>query len=159
MSITKRRLASLALGVSMAALLATGPAQAQFEERNIRISLGITDDYPQAEGLRFFAKRLDELSGGKLKAKVFANAALGNDANSTQALRAGTLEMNSTSTSPLSQLIPQLGVFDFPFLFNSEQEADVVLDGPVGKAFEPLFAEKDLVLLCWMENGFRNLTN
>lgn len=158
MSVTKRHLAGLALGAACMAVLAA-PASAQFEERNIRVSIGVTEDHPQAEGLRLFAKRLGELSGGKLQAKVFPNAALGNDANSTQALRAGTLEMNSTSTSPLSQLIPQLGVFDFPFLFNSEQEADAVLDGPIGKAYEPLFAEKDLVLLCWMENGFRNLTN
>lgn len=159
MSTYPNRLAALAAGIACMSLLASGPAAAQFSERNIRISIGVADDHPQAEGLRFFAKRLNELSDGKMQAKVFANAALGNDAKSTEGLRAGTLEMNSTSTSPLGQLIPELGVFDFPFLFNDEKEADAVLDGPIGASFEPKFADKGLILLCWMENGFRNLTN
>jgi len=161
MSALKSLLARFAAGTACAAVLATAaPADAaEFSSRNIRISVGITEDHPQAVALRRFAERLAELSDGKMKAKVFPNAALGNDSKSTEGLRAGTLEMNSTSTSPLGQLVRELGVFDFPFLFNSEQEADAVLDGPVGASFEPKFAEKGLVLLCWMENGFRNLTN
>jgi TRAP-type transport system periplasmic protein len=160
--LTRRRLAACA-ACAAAALLAWSPAPparaAEFSSRNIRISIGVTEDHPQSVALRHFAERLAELSGGEMKAKVFPNASLGNDAKSTEGLRAGTLEMNSTSTSPLGQLVPQLGVFDFPFLFNNEKEADVILDGPIGASFEPLFAEKKLVLLCWMENGFRNLTN
>jgi TRAP-type transport system periplasmic protein len=155
----RKMLTGLAAGAACVAALAAPAAAADFSSRNIRISIGVTEDHPQAVALRRFAERLGELSGGEMKAKVFPNAALGNDSKSTEGLRAGTLEMNSTSTSPLSQLVPQLGVFDFPFLFNSEQEADAILDGPIGASFEPLFAEKRLVLLCWMENGFRNLTN
>lgn len=153
------KLLALAGAACIAITAMAAPASAQFSDRNIRISIGLTEDHPQAVGLRHFAKRLEELSGGKMQAKVFANAALGNDVKSTEGLRAGTLEMNSTSTSPLSQLIPELGVFDFPFLFANEAEADAVLDGPIGESFAPRFAEKDLILLCWMENGFRQLTN
>ncbi len=152
------KLRHLAVGVAAAALLSTS-AWAQFEERNVRISIGVADEHPQAVALERFAEKLAELTDGKMKAKVFPNAALGDDANSTSALRAGTLEMNSTSTSPLTQLVPELGVFDFPFLFASYPEADAVLDGPVGDEIGQKMAQKDLVLLCWMENGFRNLTN
>jgi TRAP-type C4-dicarboxylate transport system substrate-binding protein len=149
------KLRHLATGFAALTLLSTG-AWAQFEERTIRVSIGVADEHPQAVALERFAEKLAELSGGKLKAKVFPNAALGDDSNSTAALRAGTLEMNSTSTSPLTQLVPELGVFDFPFLFASYQEADFVLDGPIGDEIGQKMAQKDLILLCWMENGFRN---
>lgn len=155
------RLRHLAAGAAAVALTASHAlaAEGDFESRNVRVSIGVAEEHPQAVALERFAERLGELSGGKMKVKVFPNAALGDDAKSTEGLRAGTLEMNSTSTSPLTQLIPELAVFDFPFLLNSEQEADALLDGPVGEKLGEKFAEKDLVLLCWMENGFRNLTN
>ncbi len=154
------KLAGLLAGAACLTVLGmSDPARAEFSDRTIRISVGITDEHPQAVAMRRFSERLAELSGGKMKATVYANAVLGNDASTTQMLRGGTLEMNGTSTSPLSQMRPELGVFDFPFLFNTEQEADAVLDGAVGKYLEPKFLEMDLVLLCWMENGFRNLTN
>ena len=33
------------------------------------------------------------------------------------------------STAPLAGMVKEFGVFDLPFLFNSEKEADAVLDG------------------------------
>jgi tripartite ATP-independent transporter DctP family solute receptor len=48
---------------------------------------------------------------------------------------------------------------DFPFLFNTPQEADAVMDGPVGKALSDQLPEKGLVGLGYWELGFRNLTN
>ena len=155
------KLKHLAASAAATALFASAAAYAQedFQDRNIRISIGVAEEHPQAVALERFAEKLAELSGGKMEAKVFPNAALGDDSNSTAALRAGTLEMNSTSTSPLTQLVPELGVFDFPFLFADYNEADAVLDGPIGEEIAGKMAEKDLVLLCWMENGFRNLTN
>ena len=149
----------LTVGIAGTALLASAASAADFSSRTIRISIGVPLDHPQAVGLQRFADRLAELSEGKMNAKVFPNAQLGNDSKSTESLRAGTLEMNSTSTSPLAQLVPELGVFDFPFLFDAEREADPVLDGPIGDELGRKLPEKNLILLCWMENGFRNLTN
>jgi TRAP-type transport system periplasmic protein len=77
----------------------------------------------------------------------------------TNSLRGGTLEMVITSTSPLVGMLPQLGVFDLPFLFNNEKEADAVLDGPFGQYMSELLLPTGLVNLSWWENGFRNLTN
>ena len=64
-----------------------------------------------------------------------------------------------TSSSPLVGIVPALGVFDLPFLFASEREADAVLDGPAGQYFNKKLEEAGLVNLAYWENGFRNLTN
>ena len=100
-----------------------------------------------------------EKSGGKMKLQGFWGGALGGDLQATQALRSGTQEMVITSTSPLVGILPDLGVFDLPFLFTNEKEADAVLDGPFGKYIADKLPAVGLVNLAYWENGFRNLTN
>ena len=63
------------------------------------------------------------------------------------------------ATSQLVGVIKDFAALDLPFLFNSENEVDRVVDGPVGKAFLDKMPEKGLVGLAWFEHGFRNLTN
>jgi len=53
----------------------------------------------------------------------------------------------------------EMAIWDTPFLFNNPQEADAVLDGPVGQKVMDKLQEKGLVGLVYWENGFRNLTN
>ena len=67
--------------------------------------------------------------------------------------------MVCTSSSPLVGIIKELGVFDLPFLFANEKEADAVLDGPAGQYFNKRLEAVGLVNLAYWENGFRNLTN
>ncbi len=50
-------------------------------------------------------------------------------------------------------------LWDTPFLFNNEKEADAVLDSPVGQKLLDMLQAKNLVGLVYWENGFRNLTN
>ncbi|CDS55411.1 TRAP-type C4-dicarboxylate transport system, periplasmic component [Polaromonas sp. CG9_12] len=65
----------------------------------------------------------------------------------------------SAPSSPLVGIIKELGVFDLPFLFANEKEADAVLDGPAGAYFNKKLEDAGLVNLAYWENGFRNLTN
>ena len=151
----------LGAGVAFAALALPAAAQAPtgIKEPNIRVSNGINEDHPVGNGIAKMRACMADKSGGKLKLQAFWGGALGGDLQATQALRAGTQEMVVTSTSPLVGIIPELGVFDLPFLFSTEKEADSVLDGPFGKHMADKLPEKGLVALSWWENGFRNLTN
>ncbi len=56
-------------------------------------------------------------------------------------------------------MVKEFGVFDLPFLFNSEKEADAVLDGPLGQDMLKKLEAKGLVGLVYWESGFRNMTN
>lgn len=151
------RLVSILAGVALAAL--AGSAQAQIKERNIRVSNGINEDHPVGNGVAKMRACMAEKSGGKLKLQAFWGGALGGDLQATQALRAGTQEMVITSSSPLVGIMPALGVFDLPFLFTNEKEADAVLDGGFGKHISDQLPGFGVVNLSYWENGFRNLTN
>ncbi|HEX2137320.1 MAG TPA: TRAP transporter substrate-binding protein [Microvirga sp.] len=148
---------ALAAGVALVAL--TAAASAQFTERTIRVSNGVNEDHPVANGLAKMNQCVAERSGGKMKLQGFWGGALGGDLQATQALRSGTQEMVITSSSPLVGILPDLGVFDLPFLFANAKEADAVLDGPFGKYIADKLPAVGLVNLAYWENGFRNLTN
>jgi TRAP-type transport system periplasmic protein len=148
---------TLAAGVALVAL--TGTASAQFTERTIRVSNGINEDHPVGNGFKVMNQCLQQKSGGKVKLQGFWGGALGGDLQATQALRSGTQEMVITSSSPLVGILPDLGVFDLPFLFSNAKEADAVLDGEFGEYINGKLPAVGVVNLSYWENGFRNLTN
>lgn len=138
---------------------ASSTASNAIKERTIKAGIGLNEDHPEGKGLKKFAELVDQKSGGKIKVQTFFAATLGDDLKMTQALQAGTQEITIPSTSPLVGMIKEFGIYDFPFVFNNGQEADAVLDGPLGqKLLDKLPAQK-LVGLAYWENGFRNLTN
>jgi tripartite ATP-independent transporter DctP family solute receptor len=148
--------------LALAAVLAAGtalPAAAEFQDRNFRVSNGVNADHPVGNGVDAMNACLDDKSGGKIKLTAFWGGALGGDLQATQALRSGTQEMVVTSSSPLVGILPALGVFDLPFLFADEAEADAILDGEFGDYIADLLPDVGLVNLAYWENGFRNLTN
>lgn len=153
----KRR--TLISALAGAALLISTAAFAQFAERTIKFTNGVAEDHPVGLGVKKMQEVLAAKTGGKMKIIAYWNNAAGGDLQATQALRAGTQEMVCTSSSPLVGIIKELGVFDLPFLFANEKEADAVLDGPAGAYFNKKLEEVGVVNLAYWENGFRNLTN
>lgn len=145
--------------MTVAGVLASVPAYAEFNVRNIRVSNGINADHPVGNGIEAMQKCLDEKSGGKMKLTAFWGGALGGDLQATQALRSGVQEAVVTSSSPLVGIVPALGVFDLPFLFTSAEEAYKVMDGEFGEAMNKKLDDAGLVNLAYWENGFRNLSN
>ena len=139
--------------------LLTVSAHAQIQNRTIRVSNGVNETHPVATGVKAMAECAANRSDGKLKIQGFWSAALGDDVAATNALRAGTLEMVIPSSSALVGMQPALGVYDLPFLFNNEKEADAVLDGAFGRSMSNKMTSLGLVNLAYWENGFRSVTN
>jgi tripartite ATP-independent transporter DctP family solute receptor len=148
----------LALAATVLALLA-GPVAAQIKDHSFKVGIGLSEDHPQAQAVKHFAEQLAAKSGGKMTAKLFASGSLGNDVSMTSALRGGTLEMTVPDSSTLVSMVKPFGVINLPLTFNSEAEADAVLDGPVGQKLLARLPEKGLVGLGYWENGFRHVTN
>ncbi len=145
--------------VFTAVALAAGTAQAQFQERTFKVSNGVSKEHPMGNGLAKMGACTLAKSGGKMKIQPYWDGSLGSDLTSTQSVRTGSLEMVITSTAPVVSIVPALGVFDLPFLFNNAAEADKVLDGKVGDWFSAKLPAVGVVNLAWWENGFRHTTN
>ena len=150
--------AGTGIAAVLAALLAgTAPAHAQ--ERTIRASLVVPKDHSLGVGLNSMAQCVGQKSAGKLKVQAFYDGSLGTDAATVQQMRTGTLDMVVTATSYMATVAPAVGVFDLPFLFANEKEADAVLDGQTGELVAQKLLPAGIVALAYWENGFRNMTN
>src|SRR4249920_4121322 len=119
------RMGLLCAAVSLCALLGT-PASAQVQERTVRWGHLNNTDHPVSFGVQKFAEVLAAKSGGKLKIREFAASQLGNEMQQQAALRGGTQEMFSASTTSLATVIKDFGLFDFPFIVGTSEQADAL---------------------------------
>jgi TRAP-type C4-dicarboxylate transport system substrate-binding protein len=95
------------LVVAGAALWAV-PAVAQAQERTIRWGHLNNTDHPVSLGVQKFAEVLAAKSGGKLKIREFAASQLGNEMQQQSAVRGGTQEILSASTTSLASVVKEL---------------------------------------------------
>lgn len=135
------------------------PAAGDFKERTIRVSHVVPKDHPFQIGIDKFAELVAQKSGGKMKMRGYPDGQLGAELQSISAAQGGVLEMALVSTAATASVVKEFGVYDLPFLFTDFKEADLVMDGPVGRRLLDKLQEKNLIGLCYFENGFRHVTN
>ena len=149
------RLMALAIAGSFAA----GAPQLAMAQVTAKFAVTLPEKSHQGQGVAKFIELVDAKSGGKIKIKGFYGGALGNDVQVTSALQGGTIEFTVPQTTTLTGMVKEYEVLDFPFLFATEQQAEKVLDGPVGDKLMAMLPAKGLVGLAYWENGFFNATN
>ncbi|WP_084267415.1 TRAP transporter substrate-binding protein [Azohydromonas lata] len=138
----------------------TGTAlAADVKERTIKLPIVNQLDHPQGLGAQKFADLMSAKSGGKLKVKIFPGGTLGGEQQVASAMQGGTVEASMMAPAQLVGMIKEFVLLDFPFAFATEREADLVLDGPVGKKLLDMMPAKGLVGLAYMEQGYRSITN
>jgi tripartite ATP-independent transporter DctP family solute receptor len=151
---------TLLVAASAAALTTSlGVAAQDIQNRLIRFGYGLNEQSNQGRAVKLFAEQVEKASAGKMRLRTVGAAALGPDIQMQQALVGGAQEMMVGSTATLVGITKEMALWDTPFLFNTVQEADAVLDGPIGQKVMDKLQEKGLVGLVYWENGFRNLTN
>lgn len=129
------------------------------ESYEIKFGIGLAEESPQALSVDYFGEILDQRSGGRIDVQMFPNSQVGDDLQMMNALQSGTLEMTYPSTSPATSIVPDLRIFDLPFLFPTPEDADEVLDGPIGQEMLDSFDGSGIKALAFAENGYRQLTN
>ena len=149
------RIYAMVLAAALGAAVAA-PAAAQ---KVLKVGIGLSEDHPQGVAVKKFAELVSQKTGGKVTAKLFASGGLGNDVTMISALRGGTQEMTVPDSSTLVSLIKEFSVLNLPLTFNTEQEADALLDGAFGQKLLDQLPDKGLVGLGFWENGFRHITN
>ena len=125
----------------------------------IKFSHVVSPDTPKGKAADYFAKRVEELSHGKIKVRVYPNAQLGGDKAVLRKMKFNAVQMAAPSFSKFTGLVPQLGLFDLPFLFKDENHLHKVLDGEVGKKLRDMVTKKGYVALAYWDNGFKEMTD
>ena len=106
-----------------------------------------------------FAEIVADKTKGEVEVQLFPASQLGSERDMVEGLQLGTLEMTLTSTGPMGNFVPQVKLFNLPFLFKDRESCYRVLDGEIGTGISDLFLKVGIRSLGWFENGFRNVTN
>jgi tripartite ATP-independent transporter DctP family solute receptor len=143
----------------LAAVALSGLGLAQAQDKTIKFATQNPKGHPIVVGMEKFKELVEAKSGGKIKVNLFPGGALGSDQANVAALQGGTLEMVSMNSGILANQVKEFAIFDFPFMFGGETEADAVLDGAFGHKMHAMLADKGLIGLTYFELGFRQITN
>ncbi len=144
---------------AIAITLCAGVAHLAQAQDKIVMKLGHTlaaDSHYQLTALEF-AKEVKEKTHGKIEVQVFPESQLGGEVQMTQALRTGTQDLMISGQAAIVNTIKQWQIFDTPYLFSSVDEANRVLQGPVGKQFLDMMKPANMIGLAWISVGERNL--
>jgi len=142
---------------AIATVSVMGMAHAQ--EKVIKFAVQNPKGHPIVTGVEKFAEIVNSKAAGKLKVNIFAGGALGSDFQVISAMQGGTVEMGVMNSSITAGTVKDMAVYDFPFLFRNEKEADAIVDGPFGKKMHAKLEEKGMIGLSYYELGFRNISN
>jgi tripartite ATP-independent transporter DctP family solute receptor len=148
-----------ALATAALALSATATLAQDIQERTIKFGHLNNTDHPVSFGVKRFSELLAAKTGGKFKVQEFPSNQLGNEMQQQSALQGGVQEMSAPATTSLAGIVKEFGLVDFPFAVSTFDQADALLDGPLGQALIARLPEKGLVALGYWDLGFRNVTN
>jgi len=125
------------------------------------IKLGVVTKPGSAQNIvaEKFKGLIEDRAAGELEVKIFHSASLGNETEILQQIQMGTVELGVITSGPFDSFDPIVRVIDYPFLFKDHQQADQILDGPLGTEILTSLESSGFKGLCFSENGFRNLTN
>ncbi|MCA9774501.1 MAG: TRAP transporter substrate-binding protein [Myxococcales bacterium] len=155
----------LAFGtVLMTTMFAVNPTssaaadQAKKKKARYKIKFGTMapSGTPWEEALKLWSEAVEKRTNGDIDVQLFLAGALGGELQMVEGVQFGTIEAGGFSTGAVSSFIPELDLFELPFMWDSSEECYYVLDHALFKAFEPRFEAKGFKMLAWSENGWRN---
>lgn len=102
-----------------------------------------------------FSDLVGEYSDGKVKVEIYPGGQIGSGEKSMEDIQNGLIEATSESVNNLTPFAPSLGMFDLPYLFESGEEYQQVVDQMGDEINERVISESGLRVITWLEKGIR----
>ena len=156
--ITLKRVLAIAM---VAALMLSFPMVVNADDEVITLKLSgtVNEEHLSTKSERFFAERVDELSGGRLKIEVYPNNQLGDPRSMLEATIMGNNDIVECGLSIFSGFTNQLKFFTLPFLWANRDAAYAFLETDAGKeVLSKVEEEMGVHVMCFMDDGFFNVT-
>lgn len=145
-------LALVALLIGPAACGVGGP-----EVFVLKVASSAPLEEPGSQALSLFVDRVNAAAGGRIEARLYAAASLGNDRDATEGLKLGTVEMQMSSNSTLATFVPEMYLFELPFLFDDNEHMFDVLDSEIGESMRPALEREGFHLMGYFTFGLRHI--
>jgi len=118
--------------------------------------------YPTVEAVLAMGKKLEAATGGRISIQMYPSMQLGGEKEAIEQAQVGALAIARISVGPMGPLVPELNVFNLPFMFRDDAHMEQVIDGPIGDELLKKLSSHPtagLIGLCWMNAGTRNVYN
>ncbi len=144
------------LGTIAASVLAVSSIAADY---TLKFSHVVSENTPKGKAAIFFEQRLEALSKGAIDVQIYPSKQLYNDKAVLKAIRLNSVQMAAPSFSKFGKIVPQLALFDLPFLFKDIDHLHRVQDGEVGKKLKDMVIKKGIIALNFWDNHFKQLSS
>jgi tripartite ATP-independent transporter DctP family solute receptor len=106
-----------------------------------------------------FLDKLTELTGGKVKVVHHHSGALGGEREVAQQVQLGSVDFTPITTAPLSTLVPEMSVFQLPYIFRDYDHVFKALDGAdtLTKYYDAVLDKRGLKLVGFIAAGYRGI--
>jgi tripartite ATP-independent transporter DctP family solute receptor len=115
--------------------------------------------YPNVVAIESLGKKLEAATNGKFRLQMFPGGVLGGEKEMIEQTQVGAINILRTSLGPLGPVVPDVNVFNMPFVFRNEAHMRAVIDGPIGQEILEKITNSPskMVALGWMDGGSRSL--
>ena len=148
---------SMTLSLLLVLLAGVGPALAQGKE----LVMGNVNPPKHGTSLaaQFFVDKVSELTGGKIKIVHHHSGALGGEREVAQQIQLGTVDFGPITTAPMSTLVPEMSVFQLPYIFRDYQHVYQALDGSdvIRTYYDGVLDKKGFKLVGFIAAGYRGI--
>ena len=121
------------LVAAAALILVAGGCERDSEVRTLTLAHNLDTGHTVHKAMLLMGDRLEEYSGGQLRVVVYPGGQLGSERENLEMLQIGSLAMTKVSASPLEGFVPEMKVFNLPYIFASREHHLRVLDSPIGR--------------------------
>ena len=113
-----------------------GLAACEIEGDTQVLKLAHTLDQQHAvhKAMVYMNERLVDISAGAMRIDIYPSGQLGSERELMELLQIGSLAMTKVSTSPMEGFVPQMKVFNLPYVFRDHDHFWQVLDSDIGKS-------------------------
>ncbi len=125
-------------------------------ERVLKLAHVLDTSHPVHKGMAFMAKRLSEISNGRMHVDIYPSGQLGQERDLIELLQIGSLAMTKVSTAPLEAFVPEMKIFGIPYVFSDHAHSWKIYNGSIGKKL--LLAGEKYFLrgMCYYDAGSRS---
>jgi tripartite ATP-independent transporter DctP family solute receptor len=115
--------------------------------------------YPNVVAIENMGKKMEAATNGRIKFQMFPNSVLGGEKEMIEQTQVGAIQILRTSLGPIGPVVPEVNVFNMPFVFRDIAHMRAVIDGPIGDEMLAKITASParLVALGWMDGGSRSL--
>jgi tripartite ATP-independent transporter DctP family solute receptor len=115
--------------------------------------------YPNVVAIENLGKKLEAATSGRYKLQMFPGGVLGSEKEVVEQTQVGAIQIARISLGVIGPVVPDVNVFNMPFVFRDEAHMRKVIDGEIGDEILKRITDSParLVALGWMDSGSRSL--